>query len=167
VVTPTSGRLTGRTAWVRNLARPVRLFVDTEVGSAVILLAAALVALLWANSPWGDSYEQVWTSEISVRVAGAELSMDVREWVNDGLMAFFFFVVGLEIRRELDMGELRDRRRVGVPVLAAVGGMTVPALVYVSLNVGTAAAHGWGVVMATDTAFALVNRPGFRRGSVQ
>jgi len=152
---PTPRRLTGRTAWVRNLARPVRVFVATEVGSAIVLLAAALAALVWANSPWGSSYEAVWSSELSIRLAGAELSQDLRDWINDGLMAFFFFVVGLEIRRELDMGELRDRRRVAVPVLAALGGMAVPALIYLTFNAGTEAGQAWGIVMATDTAFAL------------
>jgi Na+/H+ antiporter NhaA len=145
----------GRTAWVRSLARPVRVFVATEVGSAVILLVAALAALIWANSPWGSTYEELWTTELSIRIAGAELAHDLREWVNDGLMALFFFVIGLEIRREFDMGELRDRRRVAVPVLAAVGGMAVPALIYLALNAGTEAGHAWGIVMATDTAFAL------------
>jgi Na+/H+ antiporter NhaA len=152
---PSARAPTGRTAWVRNLARPVQVFVATEVGSAVILLAAALAALLWANSPWGSSYEEVWSTDLSIRLAGAELSHSLRDWINDGLMALFFFVVALEIRRELDMGELRDRRRVAVPVLAAVGGMTAPALLYLAFNAGTEAVHGWGIVMATDTAFAL------------
>ncbi|HEX6196624.1 MAG TPA: Na+/H+ antiporter NhaA [Jiangellaceae bacterium] len=147
--------LTERTAWVRSLARPVRVFVDTEVGSAFILLAAAVAALVWANSPWGAGYEELWTTELSIRLGGVELTHNLREWINDGLMALFFFVIGLEIRRELDMGELRDRRRVAVPVLAAIGGMTVPALIYVSFTAGTEAVHGWGIVMATDTAFAL------------
>jgi Na+/H+ antiporter NhaA len=151
----TSSRLTGRTAWVRNLTRPVRVFVATEVGSAVILLAAALAALLWANSPWGDSYEGFWSTELSIHLGGTVLEHDLRGWVNDGLMAFFFFVIGLEIRRELDMGDLRERRRVALPVLAAVGGMAIPALIYASFNAGTDAVHGWGIVMATDTAFAL------------
>jgi Na+/H+ antiporter NhaA len=140
---------------VLHAARPVRAFVATEVGSALFLLAAALVALVWANSPWGATYEELWTSELSIRLAGAELSMELRDWVNDGLMAFFFFVIGLEIRRELDLGELRDRRRAAVPVFAAVGGMVVPALIYLAWNAGTEEVHGWGVVMATDTAFAL------------
>lgn len=147
--------LAGRTSWVRNLARPARVFVETEVGSALVLLAAALVALVWANSPWGSTYEEFWSTELAIRVAGGELSHDLRGWVNDGLMALFFFVIGLEIRREFDMGELRDRRRVAVPVLAALGGMAVPALIYVSFTVGTGAVHGWGIAMATDTAFAL------------
>ena len=144
-----------RTAWVRNLARPVRAFISTEVGSAVVLLAAVVIALVWANSPWNSSYEELWTTELSIRIADAEISEDLRGWVNDGLMTLFFFVIGLEIRRELDLGELRDRRRVAVPVLAAIGGMTVPALIYLSINAGTDAVQGWGVVMATDTAFAL------------
>jgi Na+/H+ antiporter NhaA len=152
---PSPGLLAGRTAWVRNLAQPVRVFVATEVGSALILLAATLAALVWANSPWGDSYEQVWSAELSIRLADMTIAHDLRHWVNDGLMAFFFFVVGLEIRRELDMGELRERRRVAVPVLAALGGMAVPALIYTAFNAGTGAVHGWGIVMATDTAFAL------------
>lgn len=140
---------------MRNLARPVRLFVQTEAGGALVLLAATLAALLWANSPWGASYESVWSSELAIRLAGAELSHPLRFWVNDGLMAFFFFVVALEIRRELDLGDLRDRRRVAVPVLAAIGGMAVPAAIFLGFNAGTEAAHGWGTVMATDTAFAL------------
>jgi Na+/H+ antiporter NhaA len=152
---PASGLLAGRTTWVRSVARPVRVFVATEVGSAVILLAAAVAALVWANSPWGASYDEVWSSVLSIRLAGAELSQDLRGWVNDGLMTLFFFVIGLEIRRELDMGDLRDRRRVAVPVLAAIGGMAAPALIYLAFNAGTGAAHGWGTVMATDTAFAL------------
>ena len=132
----------GRTTWVSNLARPVRVFAATEVGSALILLVAALAALLWANSPWGWTYEEFWTTDLSIRLADAELSHSLRDWINDGLMAFFFFVVALEIRREFDMGELRDRRRVAVPVLAALGGMTAPALFYAAINAGTEAVHG-------------------------
>ena len=146
--------LAGRTAWVRNLAQPLRSFLDTEAGSAVALLAAAIAALLWANVPWGSSYEEVWTTELSLRLGDWELAHDLRHWVNDGLMTFFFFVIGLEIRRELDMGELRERRRVGIPVLAAATGMLVPALVFVALA-GDEARHGWGIVITTDTAFAL------------
>jgi Na+/H+ antiporter NhaA len=147
--------LAERTAWVRNLAVPVRDFVATETGSALFLFAAALAALLWANSPWRSTYEAVWSSELSLRLAGAELSQDLRHWINDGLMVFFFFVVGLEIRRELDMGELRERRRIAIPVFAAIGGMIAPALIYLAFNAGQPGARGWGIVMATDTAFAL------------
>jgi Na+/H+ antiporter NhaA len=149
------GPLTGRTAWVRSLAAPIREFVATENASAVVLLAATVVALLWVNSPWGSTYERVWSAELELRLAGAELALSLREWVNDGLMAFFFFVVGLEIRREFDMGELRERRRVATPVLAAVGGMLVPALIYLAFNLGAPSARGWAIAMATDTAFAL------------
>lgn len=152
---PIPGLVAGRTAWVRNLARPARAFVETEVGSALVLLAAAVAALLWANSPWASSYEGFWSTELAIRIGGAELAHDLRWWVNDGLMALFFFVIGLEIRRELDMGELRERRRVAIPVLAALGGMAAPALLYVSFTRGSEAVHGWGIVMATDTAFAL------------
>ncbi|HEX6233406.1 MAG TPA: Na+/H+ antiporter NhaA [Jiangellaceae bacterium] len=155
MATGASAGWSGRTTVVRNLARPLRVFVATEVGSAVILLGAALTALLWVNSPWGSTYETVWTSELSIQLAGAELSLELREWINDGLMALFFFVIGLEIRRELDLGDLRDRRRVAVPVLAAIGGMVVPASIYLAINAGTDAGHAWGIVMATDTAFAL------------
>ena len=144
-----------RTAWVRALARPARAFIATEVGSAFVLLAAVLVALVWANSPWGSTYEDVWSTELSIRLGDAEISEDLRGWVNDGLMTFFFFVIGLEIRREFDMGEFRDRRRLAVPVVAAIGGMVAPALIYLAINAGTDAAHGWGVAMPTDTAFAL------------
>jgi Na+/H+ antiporter NhaA len=147
--------LTERTAWVRSLAGPIREFVATENASAVVLLAATVAALLWVNSPWGSTYERVWSAELSLRLAGAELSLSLREWVNDGLMAFFFFVVGLEIRREFDTGELRERRRVATPVLAAIGGMVAPALIYLAFNAGTPSARGWAIAMATDTAFAL------------
>ena len=124
----------GRTAWVRNVAQPLRSYVETESGSALTLLAAAVLALVWANGPWSETYEEFWTTELSFRLGDWELTAAIlRRWVNDGLMAFFFFVIGLEIRRELDMGELRDRRRVGVPVAAAVGGMVVPALAYLAL----------------------------------
>jgi Na+/H+ antiporter NhaA len=147
--------LTERTAWVRNLAVPIREFVATENASAVVLVTATVAALLWANSPWGWTYERVWTTPLSLALGGAELSLDLRHWINDGLMAFFFFVVGLEIRREFDMGELRERRRIATPALAAVGGMAIPALIYLAFNAGEPTARGWGIPMATDTAFAL------------
>jgi Na+/H+ antiporter NhaA len=146
---------TGRTAWARNLAEPVRAFLGTETGGAIVLLTAALLALLWANSPWSHSYETVWRTHMSVRIGSEAISIDLRHWVNEGLMTFFFLVVGLEAKRELDMGELRERRRVAIPVLAAIGGMTVPVAIYLALNAGGAGAHGWGTAMSTDTALAL------------
>jgi Na+/H+ antiporter NhaA len=143
------------TAWARNLAAPLRDFLATEGGGAVALLGAAIAALLWANSPWPDSYESVWTAELSFRLGDNGISLELREWVNQGLMTFFFLVVGLEAKRELDVGQLRDRRRAATPFGAAVGGMALAALVYLAFNAGGEGAHGWGAAMSTDTAFAL------------
>ncbi len=148
-------RLTDRTAWARNLAAPVRDFLSTETGSAVVLLGAAVAALLWANSPWSGSYESFWATKLSIQFGGEGISMDLRQWVNEGLMTFFFLVVGLEAKRELDMGELRERRRITIPVIAAAGGMTLPILIYLAINAGGSGAQGWGAAMSTDTAFAL------------
>ncbi|SHN76451.1 Na+/H+ antiporter NhaA [Geodermatophilus obscurus] len=134
---------------------PLQQRLRTEAGGAGLLLAATVAALLWANSPWGGSYETFWHTEFAVRLAGAELALDLQHWVNDGLMVFFFFVVGLEIKRELVMGELTDRRRAAVPALAAITGLAVPALVYVAFTLGDEAAAAWGVVISTDTAFLL------------
>jgi Na+/H+ antiporter NhaA len=133
----------------------LREFIATQNASAVVLLVATVAALLWANSPWSASYERLWTTPLSISLGEYALSLDLRLWINDALMAFFFFVAGLEIRREFDMGELRERRRVATPVLAAVGGMAVPALIYLAFNWGEPTARGWGIAMGTDTAFAL------------
>ena len=148
------GAFSGRTAWARNLQSPLREFMRTETGSAVFLLAATIAALLWVNVH-ASSYDSVWQTRLTIRLGGASLSQDLREWVNGGLMTFFFFVVGLEARREFDMGELRQRRRVALPVLAGLGGMAVPIGIYLVVNAGKPSAHGWGVAMSTDTAFAL------------
>jgi Na+/H+ antiporter NhaA len=145
----------GRTAWARNLATPVRDFLSTETGSAIVLLAATVIALVWANSPWSHSYRSLWSTELSIRIGGAGIAMDLRHWVNEGLMTLFFLVVGLEAKRELDLGELRERRRLAIPVFAAIGGMVVPIAIYLAFNAGGAGAHGWGTAMSTDTAFAL------------
>jgi Na+/H+ antiporter NhaA len=145
----------GRTAWARNLAAPVRHFLSTETGGAIALLAATLVALAWANSPWWSSYESVWTTHASIRVGGAGISRELRDWINEGLMTLYFLVVGLEAKRELVMGQLRERRRLAIPVVAAFGGMTLPVVIYLAVNAGSGAAHGWGAAMSTDTAFAL------------
>ncbi len=147
--------LIGRTAWARNLATPVRDFLSTETGSAIVLLGATIAALLWSNSPWSDTYESVWTTKLSISVGSGGIAADLRHWVNEGLMTFFFLVVGLEAKREFDLGELRDRSRVAIPVLAAVGGMVVPVAIYLAFNAGGPGAHGWGAAMSTDTAFAL------------
>jgi Na+/H+ antiporter NhaA len=145
----------GRTAWARNLAAPVRDFLNTETGGGAVLLCAAVAALLWANSPWPDSYESVWTTKLSIRLGDAGISQDLRQWVNEGLMTFFFLVLGLEAKRELDVGQLRERRRITLPVTAAVGGMAMPVLIFLAFNAGGSGADGWGAAMSTDTAFAL------------
>jgi Na+/H+ antiporter NhaA len=132
----------------------VRDYLRTETGSALVLLAAVVAGLAWANvAP--DSYRTFWTGELTISLGGHVLSEDLRHWVNDGLMVFFFFVIGLEARREFDMGELRERRRIALPVVGAVGGVTAPILIYLAFNAGGPAADGWGAAMSTDTAFAL------------
>ena len=146
---------TGHTAWARNLAAPVRDFLTQETGGAVVLLAAAAAALVWANSPWSDSYESFWTTKLSVTLGSDGITLDLRHWVNEGLMTFFFLVVGLEAKRELDTGELRERQRIAIPVAAAIGGMLVPIGIFLAFNAGRAGAHGWGAAMSTDTALAL------------
>ncbi|HZA90375.1 MAG TPA: Na+/H+ antiporter NhaA [Solirubrobacterales bacterium] len=146
---------TGRTAWARNLGAPVRDFLHTEAGGAAVLLCATVAALLWANSPWPDSYESVWGTDLSIRLGDAGISQDLRDWVNSGLMTFFFLVLGLEGKRELDLGQLRERRRIALPLFGVVGGMALPALIYLAFNAGGSGAHGWGAAISTDTAFAL------------
>jgi Na+/H+ antiporter NhaA len=143
-----------RTAWARSLETPLRGFLRTETGSAAFLLAATLVALVWVNVD-AASYEHFWRTRLSIDVGGSGVALDLRHWVNSGLMAFFFFVIGLEARREFDLGELRQRRRFVLPVLAGLGGMAVPVAIFLAFNAGHSSAHGWGVAMSTDTAFAL------------
>jgi Na+/H+ antiporter NhaA len=143
-----------RTAWARSLETPLRRFLRTEIGSAAVLLAATLLALAWVNIDSG-SYERLWQTQLSIRVGGSSVALDLRHWVNNGLMTLFFFVIGLEARREFDMGELRQRRRIALPVLAGLGGMAVPVGIFLAANAGHPSAHGWGVAMSTDTAFAL------------
>ena len=143
-----------RTAWARNLAAPVRDFLSTETAGALALLGAVVAALVWANvSP--DTYASVWHTELTLRIGDWSLHATLREWVNQGLMTFFFLVVGLEAKRELDLGELRERRRLALPVVAAIGGAAGAIIVYLIINAGGPGAHGWGTAMSTDTAFAL------------
>ena len=146
--------LSGRTAWARNLETPLRRFLRTETASAAVLLAATVAALLWVNLDHG-SYERVWNATFSLRLAGSAVSRPLQYWINSGLMTFFFFVVGLEARREFDMGELRDRRRLTLPVVCGLAGMLVPISIYLVANAGSPYEHGFGVAMSTDTAFAL------------
>ena len=144
----------GRTAWVRNLETPLRSFLRTETGSAAVLLAATVAALVWANVD-AASYDRVMHTTLSIRLGHTGISHDLRYWLNSGLMTLFFFVVGLEARREFDMGELRERRGSRCRSRPGIGGMVVPVAIFLALNAGRASAHGWGVAMSTDTAFAL------------
>jgi Na+/H+ antiporter NhaA len=148
---PATGGTSVRTG---GLATPFRRFVATETGSALVLLLATVAAVVWVNID-ASSYDDLWHTVLSVTLGDHGISLDLREWVNSGLMTFFFLVVGLEARRELDMGELRERQRVTLPLLAGLTGMAVPVLIYLAVNAGTDTADGWGVAMSTDTAFAL------------
>ncbi|HEV7726480.1 MAG TPA: Na+/H+ antiporter NhaA [Modestobacter sp.] len=138
-----------------QLSGPVRRFMRTEAASAGLLVVGTLAALAWANSPWGGSYDRLWQTEFALRLGSWGIAEDLRHWVNDGLMVFFFFLVGMEVRRELQMGELTQRSRLSVPTLAALGGLVLPVLVYLAFNAGGPGGHGWGIPMATDTAFLL------------
>lgn len=129
--------------------------LSSDIIAAGLLLLATIIALVWANSPVGDSYASFWHTEFAVRLGGAELSLSLLHWLNDGLMAFFFFVVGLEVKRELVLGELADRRRAMVPIMAAIMGLIVPALIYIFINRGGEATSAWGMVISSDTAFLL------------
>ncbi|MEQ1873649.1 MAG: Na+/H+ antiporter NhaA [Ilumatobacteraceae bacterium] len=142
-----------RSPLVRMLS-PLRDFIATEASGAVLLAGAAVIALVWANSPWSGSYDDLWTSRASISVAGHTLDLDIRHWINDGLMTIFFLVVGLEIKRELTDGHLATRRAALLPGAAALGGMIVPALVYLAIAGGTAP-RGWAIPMATDIALAV------------
>jgi Na+/H+ antiporter NhaA len=144
----------GSTRWTTARDTPLRQFMATETGSATILGAATLAALVWSNIG-AASYQRLWAAQLSASVAGHGIAMDLRQFVNSGLMALFFLVVGLEARREWDMGELRVRSRVTLPFLAGLGGMIVPIAIYLGFNAGRPTAHGWGAAMSTDTAFAL------------
>jgi Na+:H+ antiporter, NhaA family len=143
----------------RRFVRPALALLQLEAAGGIVLLVGALAALVWANSPWEASYRALWSTPVTVEIGAVPLhhlaSLDLLAVVNDGLMALFFFVVALEIKRELVSGELRDPRAAALPVIAAVGGMIVPALIYTGFAAGTAGAHGWGIPMATDIAFAV------------
>ena len=142
----------------RRLARaaqPIVRFLHVEAAGGILLVVATVTALVWANSPWEDSYEALWSTRIRIEVGSYVFDEDLVHVINDLLMAVFFFVVGMEIKRELVIGELRDRRAVALPAMAALGGMIVPALIYLAFNSGGPGASGWGIPMATDIAFAL------------
>ena len=130
-------------------------FASVEAVGGVVLFVAALAALVLANSPWSDAYSDFWHNQLTIGVGRFSISESFRQWVNDGLMTLFFFVVGLEIKRELIEGELSDGQKARLPVLAALGGMAAPALIFLAWNLGGEGSRGWGIPMATDLAFAL------------
>ncbi len=142
-------------AAARSLLSPVERFLSIETSSGILLLMAAAAALAWANSPWSASYQDFWHTRLVIGVGPLVFERDLHFLVNDGLMVIFFFVVGLEIRREIHCGELSQLRRAALPVFAALGGMIAPACLFLAFNLGTAAQGGWGVPMATDIAFAV------------
>lgn len=135
----------------RALVVPIQQFIHIQGVSSVVLLLAAVAALVWANSPWHDSYHHVWDMQLTL----SKLQLPVHAWINDALMAIFFFLVGMEIKHEIVHGELSDLRRASLPIFAALGGMVVPAAIYAAINFRQAGAHGWGIPMATDIAFSL------------
>lgn len=141
--------------FTRKVYLPLQTFIKVEWVGSVLLLLAAVTALAWANSPWADAYHHLWEITLTLDLAFLRLEHDLHHWVNDGLMAVFFFVVGLEIKRELLHGDLSSPKRAALPIVAAVGGMAVPAALYVALNPSGPGATGWGIPMATDIAFAL------------
>ena len=140
---------------VGDVTAAARDYLKTEAGGAVLLLLATLTALIWANSPFADSYERLWETTLSLQLGDSGITESLRHWVNDGLMALFFLLVGLEIARELSIGEYRDRRAVIAPALAALGGLVLPAVIYLAVVGDGEAARGWGIAISTDTAFAL------------
>jgi Na+/H+ antiporter NhaA len=150
----TAGPFSGKTAWVRHMETPLRSFLRTETGSAAILAGATVLALIWANINL-SSYERFWSTRLAATVGSWNMTLDLHEFVNSGLMALFFLVVGLEARREFDVGELRVRSRVTLPVIVGLGGMAVPVIIFLIANAGRPGLHAWGMAMSTDTAFAL------------
>ena len=140
---------------IAAVIRPFQKFFKLEEAGGILLIACTIVALVWANSPWAASYAALWGQELGFGIGSFELKKSLLHWINDGLMALFFFFVGLEIKREILIGELSSLRKAALPIAAAVGGMIVPALIYSAMNVGGTGARGWGIPMATDIAFAL------------
>ncbi len=138
-----------------RLLHPFQVFLHQEASGGILLLICTVVALLWANSPFASSYEQLWQTRLTIAVGSFVLDKPFLLWINDGLMAIFFFVVGLEIKREILVGELASFRQAALPIAAALGGMIAPALIYLLFNLGGSGVSGWGVPMATDIAFAL------------
>jgi Na+/H+ antiporter NhaA len=145
---------TGSTAWARSIASQFGVYFKTETASSGILLAAIVVAVVWASLA-GASYDAFWSTSFELRLGSWGIELDLREWVSQGLMVFFFLVVGLEARREIDLGDLRDRSKLLIPFAAGLAGMLLPVLIFLAVNAGGSGASGWGVAMSTDTALAL------------
>jgi Na+:H+ antiporter, NhaA family len=140
---------------LRLVVSQFQRFARLETSEGILLLICTVIALLWVNSPWASSYHQLWHLDVSFGVASAGVTRSLLHWINDGLMVIFFLVVGMEIKREVLIGELSSLKKASFPVIAALGGMLVPALIYGALNKGTAGSPGWGIPMATDIAFSL------------
>jgi len=138
-----------------KLIRPLNDFLHKEASAGILLVFAAVVALIWANSPWSDGYFDLFSTEAIIGIGDFEIELTIREWINDAAMVLFFFVVGLEIKRELTQGELRDPRQAALPIIAALGGMIVPAVIFSILNAGGEGQDGWGIPMATDIAIVM------------
>jgi Na+:H+ antiporter, NhaA family len=140
---------------IQPIIEPFQRFIHTQSASGILLLTATITAMVWANSPWSETYEAFWTMPVSLMVGSHALTETLLEWINDGLMAMFFFVIGLEIKREVLVGELASFRQAALPLTAALGGAMLPAALYMTLNITGPGVPGWGIPMATDIAFAL------------
>ncbi len=138
-----------------KLIRPLSDFLHKEASAGILLVLAASAAMIWANSPWSDSYFDLLSTDAFVGIGDFEIELNIKEWINDAAMVLFFFVVGLEIKRELTQGELRDPRQAALPIIAAIGGMIVPAVIFTVLNAGGEGQDGWGIPMATDIAIVM------------
>lgn len=148
-------KTSGHQPHIQRALEPLRAFANNETSGGIALLLAAVVAITWVNSPWGEAYDRLWQLSVSIRVGEFLLEKPLLLWINDGLMAMFFFVVGLEMKRELLVGELADSRQAVLPITAAIGGMIFPALIYLTFNAETPTRSGWGIPIATDIAFAI------------
>ncbi|NOY64605.1 MAG: Na+/H+ antiporter NhaA, partial [Nitrospirae bacterium] len=138
-----------------HLIRPFHQFFKKEASSSIILIITTAIALFWANAPFGESYNHFWETPLSIRLGDLGITLSLREWINEGLMSIFFFIVGLEIKREVLVGELSSVKKALLPVGAAIGGIVVPASIYFLINLGSETTAGWAIPMATDIAFAL------------
>ena len=138
-----------------RIIRPLVDFLHKEASAGILIIIAAIIAIIWANSPWHESYHDLWNAHIGIDVGGHLFELNLRQWINDLAMVLFFFVVGLEIKREITEGELRDPRQAVLPVIGAIGGMVVPAAIFALLNAGGEGARGWGIPMATDIAIVI------------